>query len=453
MSICGKIFEVITNNGGQALFVGGCVRDKLLGKQSKDQDIEVYGISYEKLERILSCFGSVDLVGKSFGIIKLKSGNEEFDFSLPRLDSKNGIGHKGFSVTVSSDLSIEEASKRRDFTINSIAMDFSGKIYDPNNGCEDLENKILNPTSEYFKEDVLRVLRAYKFIARYNFVASNKLIEFSKEMITEYNTLPIERIWCEWKDWAARGKGYLNSLKFLNEIGWSKLYPELHAIYGVKQEPKWHPEGTVDIHTGFVLEAMAEICEREAITGEDRLVLIFSALTHDFGKATHTQILEDGKITSKGHEAASGPLARSFLESIGCPENIIEQVVVLVENHMLWMEMSDKHIRKVAAKLAAGKTNFKMLTYLLEADRSGRPPLPRELCPGQIKNRERAIELGCWEDKPVAIIRGQDIIDLGYKPGPIVGKIVKKLYEMQLNGSFSDRETGLKRIKSFEASL
>lgn len=456
-----QIFKSIQNNNGRAYLVGGYVRDFILsnGKSLEDEsfkdiDIEVFGLSYDELIKILSEFGKVDLVGKSFGVIKLttKSGID-YDFNLPRRDSKNGIGHKGFTVVVDHTMTIEEAAARRDFTINSISIDVNGNIIDPYNGKFDIENRVLKPTSEAFKEDSLRVLRGFQFSARFNMNPSVGCCMDSVEMKVDYNNLPKERVWTEWEKWASKGKHYSTSLRYLKNVYWSSLYPELHAIYDVKQDFQFHPEGTVDIHTGFVLDHMAEICERENIIGEDRLVLIFAALCHDFGKATTTKLEFKAKynrevITANGHEAAGGPLTRSFLESIGCPEKIIERVIPLVVNHMVTCQtLSDRAIRRLSVRL--GKATIKELCFLIEADHCGRPPLAKKLSDNLIHLIYKATALGIIDGKPEAVVKGQDIVDFGYKPGPIVGKIQKKLYDMQINGKFAVKYDGLSRIKSF----
>ena len=351
---------------------------------------------------------------------------------MPRRDSKNGVGHKGFTVEVDHTMTIEEAASRRDFTINSMSIDSNGDIIDPFDGMSDLRLKMLRPTSEAFVDDPLRVLRGFQFSARFSMVPSAKLHIYANEISNEYSTLPKERIWEEWKKWALKGKDYLKSLKYLYYTGWMKHYPEIDKMYFVPQSPKWHPEGNVGIHTGHVLDHMDTICERENITGDNRLVMIFAALCHDFGKATHTQINGD-KITAHGHEQASGPLARSFLESIGCPEFIIERVIPLVVNHMVNQVLSDKAIRRLSVRL--GKATIRELCFVVEADHCGRPPLPKKLSDSVIHLIYQAYKLGILDGKPIREIKGEDLIRLGFMPGPNFGKTLKKLYEMQLSGT------------------
>lgn len=450
------VFNEIESYGGKAYFVGGCVRDYIMNKPVKDIDIEVFGISINTLQEVLSKFGEPNLVGKSFGIIKITIGDQEYDFSIPRKDSKNGVGHKGFDVELCPNISLEEAAARRDFTINAISMDINLQFNDPYGGRNDISAKRLNPVSEAFKEDPLRILRGMQFSARFDMNPSIGCIMDCNEIIHEVKDLPKERIFEEFKKFALKGEFYSTALRFMVNCGITKLYPEIHNLIGLEQDKEFHPEGDVLIHTGFVLDEMHKICVRENITGDDRMVLIFSALCHDFGKAGTTEKRFSKKynrevISSIGHEKASGPLARKFLESIGCPEKIIEKVVVLVENHMLHQAMSDKAIRKLSNRL--GKATIRELVLLVEADQFGRPPKEKVLNPNVVNTINRAKELGVFNGKPEPIIKGEDILNLGYESGPIVGKILKKLYEMQLNGSFKDKESGLRSVKGLVCNL
>jgi tRNA nucleotidyltransferase (CCA-adding enzyme) len=445
------VLEAIEKAGGNYYLVGGFVRDKLLGLEPKDIDVEVFGLSYDSLVLVLEKFGKTDIVGKSFGVIKVKIGEDDYDFNLPRRDSKNGVGHKGFNVSVDHTMTIEEAAARRDFTINSMSIDSKGNLIDPFKGQVDLVKGILRPTSEAFRDDVLRAIRGFQFSARFNMSASDSSIDMIKDMSKEYHTLPKERIFEEWKKWGTKGKYYSQSLKYLSDIGWLYLYPELEAIYGVEQDVIHHPEGPVEIHTGHVLDYMAELCERENITGDDRLVLIFAALCHDFGKAVCSFKEYSPKygrevIKAHGHEAESVPLARSFLESIGCPEDIIKVVLPLVKLHMVHEKMKDKTLRKLSNKLYPA--TMRQLFYLCESDQSGRPPLPRGISENLRINIDNSIRLGILDGRPAKIVTGKDLIKAGYTPGPNMGKLLDKLYELQLRGSFYSVEVGLKVARS-----
>jgi len=170
-----KIVSILNERGHRALIIGGAVRDALLGIAPKDIDIEVYKISYEELEKILSEYGSVDLVGQTFGVILFKPAGSDmtYDFSIPRKENKVGIGHKGFKIFFDKDMTIKEAGARRDFTWNALAYDpLENKIYDYFGGVKDLEDKIIRHTSDAFSEDALRVLRCMPL--------ANPFISFAK---------------------------------------------------------------------------------------------------------------------------------------------------------------------------------------------------------------------------------------------------------------------------------
>ena len=209
------------------LLVGGYVRDHLLGIESKDLDIEVYGLSYAQIAEALRRHHRVDLVGRSFGVVKV--GNE-IDISLPRSESKTGVGHTGFAVTVDPKLTPREAAARRDFTINAMAMDFDGKIFDPFGGRVDLGRGLLRATSAAFQEDPLRVLRGMQFAARFGFDMDQETVEMCRGLRHEFQHLSAERIWEEWHKWATKARYPSKGLALLQSTGWTENFPVLHAM-------------------------------------------------------------------------------------------------------------------------------------------------------------------------------------------------------------------------------
>lgn len=189
----------------------------------------------------------------------------------------------------------------------------------------------------------------------------------------------------EWTQWALCSRFPGRMIVEFRQSGAMGEYPEIAAMIDVPQDPEWHPEGPVDVHTCHVLNAAAEIAEREGLAGEERLILILSALSHDIGKARTTQLRPKGhqmRWTSYGHEAIGGPLAARFLRRIGFAEALIERIVPLVKNHMVYREYREtrtgaKAVRRLARRLAPA--TLRQLGYLIEADHSGRPPLPKQL--------------------------------------------------------------------------
>ena len=459
------IMPEIEKIGGRALVVGGAVRDALMGMSPKDIDVEVYRVSYEDLTKILKKYGSADLVGQSFGVIKFVGPDGlDFDFSLPRIDSKSGVGHKDFNVQVSSDLTPKEAAARRDFTFNAISYDpLTGEIIDPYNGREDLKNKIMRHTSDAFSEDPLRILRGMQFASRFGFDIAPETAELANSIRDQYKHLPKERVEGEFKKLVQKGVEPGKALEFLYQTGWSENFPHIHNLKGVNQEPEWHPEGDVATHTAHVMNEAARIATENNLTPEEREVLVYAALCHDFAKPSTTKVINKkgiDRITSHGHEEAGGPMARHFLESIGVNKKIIDQVVPLVENHLNHVHMShmsnpDSFIRQLAERLHP--SNIKMLEHLIEADHSGRPPLEKMLPEEAQAMSERAKSHNVYTEKHPDLLQGRDLMPYtDGKGGPIIGQILKEHRNDILKNKLTTRSEALSwlenRMKS-QASL
>ena len=277
------ILTAIRDGGGRALLVGGCVRDALLGRPAQDVDIEVYRLPAERLEALLAARFAIDRVGQAFGILKIHG--LDVDVSLPRRESKAGLGHRGFAVQSDPDLSYEEAAARRDFTINAMAFDpLNGELIDPFDGRGDLRNRILRHTSARFSEDPLRVLRGAQFAARFDLTAAPETVAIARTIGLE--GLAPERIYEEWRKLVAQGVRPSRGLHFLKECEWIRFFPEPAALIGCAQDPGWHPEGDVWEHTLYCMDAYAR--GRTGDAWED-LVVGWAVLCHDFGKPRTTK--------------------------------------------------------------------------------------------------------------------------------------------------------------------
>jgi tRNA nucleotidyltransferase (CCA-adding enzyme) len=308
--------SALRSAGGRPRLVGGCVRDWLLGLEPKDFDIEVYGLDYEALGRALAPFGPTDLVGRSFGVLKVRLDGSEYDFSLPRRESKTGAGHRGFAVAPDPALTEAEAAARRDFTINAIAYDpLDNQLLDFHSGVDDLKKKILRHTGPAFVEDPLRVLRAFQFAARFELTLAPETVALCRSISGTYAELAVERVWGEWDKWATKAVKPSLGIIALKQTGWLEHFPEIAALDGVPQEPEWHPEGDVLVHTNHCLNALVGLDSWRNGPPQTRRLLTLSVLAHDFGKATTTKQAERrGKLrwVSPEHEAAGGPLAETF---------------------------------------------------------------------------------------------------------------------------------------------
>ena len=302
-----ELASKIDQKKGELLLVGGTVRDLILQKSPHELDVEVRGLSLELVKSSLSPTFSFDEVGKNFGVLRLKGLPVEI--ALPRTEIKSGTGHKGFSIEIDPFLPFEKAVQRRDFTINAMGLDpLTGKLLDPTGGEEDMGKRILRNVGPAFQEDSLRVLRGMQFIARFELTPTEETIEICRSM--NISDLPPERIFEEWRKLILKSKKPSAGLNFLKDTGWLRFFPELSALDGCLQEPEWHPEGDVWVHTLHCMDAFA----RERI-GEDweDLVVGFAVLCHDLGKPLTTHIAEDGRIRSPMHEPRGEEPTRSFL--------------------------------------------------------------------------------------------------------------------------------------------
>lgn len=442
---CLVIANAIKENQGRALLVGGCVRDALLGLEPKDIDIEVFGIEPEKLEDILLKHFGIIKVGKAFGVLKLKG--IDIDISIPRRESKVGKGHKGFKIEGSPNLSFVEAASRRDFTINAISWDpLTEEFIDPYHGREDLSKGILRHVSDKFSEDPLRVLRAMQLAARFDFKIDLETVELCKSI--EPEDLPKERIFEEWKKLIIKGKVPSVGLKFLKDCGWISYYPEFEALIDCKQDPQWHPEGDVWVHTLHCMDEFA----RERINDEwEDLIVGFGVLCHDFGKAVTTFVDEDGRIRSPGHDIAGVEIADKFLRRMTEEKALIEAVLVLVEMHMRPAELYKAQAGSGAIRRLAHRVGrIDRLIRVVSADMGGCPPKDKSIFLVGLQWFEMQGELlKVIESRPKPIIRGRHLISQGLKPGIAFKKILDDCFEAQLDDQFTNLEEGLKYLANY----
>lgn len=441
---------------GRPRLVGGGVRDWLLGLAPKDFDLEVAGVDFEALHRALEPFGATDVVGRSFGVIKVRSRatGEEYDFSLPRRESKTGAGHRGFAVAPDPAMSDAEAAARRDFTVNAIACDpFTEEIIDPHGGRRDLEARVLRHTSAAFVEDPLRVLRGMQLAARFDFSLAPETAALSRSIADTFSELPLERIWGEWAKWATKAAKPSRGLTVLEETGWLRHFPEIAALRGTPQDPAWHPEGDVFTHTQHCLDALA--IDRDWAAHGHSPVLMFAVLAHDFGKPKVTVLVEKNgamRWRSPGHAAESGPLSETFLRRIGAPLAFDAPVRTLVENHHAHDNgggpFTDTAVRRLAKRLTPA--TIAELVLVMRADSNGRPPLHTPATGARIAELlQRAAALEFENLGPKPILQGRHLLSLGRNPGPDFKRVLDAAFEAQLDGAFKDEASGLVWLRDF----
>jgi tRNA nucleotidyltransferase (CCA-adding enzyme) len=443
---------------GRPRIVGGGVRDWLLGLESKDFDVEVAGIDFESLHRALAPFGATDVVGRSFGVIKVRSAatGAEYDFSLPRRESKTGSGHRGFAVEPDPTLSDAEAAARRDFTVNAISYDpFAATLIDPLGGQADLAARVLRHSSAAFGDDPLRVLRAFQLAARFDFALAPETAELCRSIADAYAELPVERVWGEWDKWALKSAKPSRGLEVLEQTGWLRHFPEIAAMRGTPQEPEWHPEGDVFTHTQFCLDALVVLDGWREAEPARRRRLTLAVLAHDFGKPSTTARAERRGVmrwTSPGHEGAGGPLAETFLRRIGAPLELRVPVTALVVHHLVHHRghnsgYSAEQVRRLARKIAPA--TLEELALVMTADSNGRPPLESPDTLVLIaRMRARAHELALANAAPRPLLQGRHLVALGRQPGPGFKPTLDAAFEAQLSGAFADEAGAVAWLKS-----
>lgn len=436
----------VAEAGGRAYVVGGAVRDLLLGRRPKDFDLEVHGLDLETTERLLSEFGRVERVGRSFGVLKLAGSN--FDVVLPRRDRKVGPGHRGFDISIDPNLGLEEALRRRDLTINAIAYDpLAERILDPLGGLEDLRRGRLRAADErHFAEDPLRGLRVCQFAARFEMEADDALVALCSRL--DLSELPPERVFEEWRKMLVLGTRPSLGLRILERSGLLSFFPLLERMRGVPQDPRWHPEGDVWTHTVLCCDAM--VAQRCGEAGRDE-ILGFGVLLHDVGKPATTQVLED-RVISHRHEIEGVRLAASFLEGLRASKRLVRSVATLVRWHLepvryVLQGATERAYRRLARRLAEGGVDADLLARLARADLLGRTTdaARRGEAPEVERFLERMRALGVEHEAPPDVVSGRHVLARGFAPGPLVGRILEKCREIQDATGLDDPDSILDR--------
>ena len=442
-----KIAQAIRAAGGRAVVVGGWVRDHLLGVRSKDVDIEVFGLRVEALEALLARFGRVHAVGRAFGVFRV--GGVDVDFSLPRRDSKRGPGHRGFDVAPDPWLAFADAARRRDLTVNSIGIDpLTGEVLDPYGGRRDLERRVLRATDPArFPEDPLRGLRVAQLAARLEMTPDAELAALCRTL--DLSELSGERVFEEFAKMLLRAAKPSIGFKVLGDTGQIRFFPELDALRGVPQDPEWHPEGDVWVHTLMVLDVAATL--RGAGPGapphdggNEDLALMLGALCHDLGKPATTDRV-DGRIRSHRHDVEGVAPTRTLLGRMRAPGTLADKVAALVEHHLapaLFVRngAAAKGYRRLARKLERAGISIELLVRVARADHLGRTTddaLAGRFDAGEAflaAARAHSVERSAPRDA----VLGRHLIERGMQPGPAFAPILERCREIQDETGWTD---------------
>nr|MBE6544588.1 tRNA nucleotidyltransferase [Oscillospiraceae bacterium] len=438
-----KIAEAVDRLGGSTYFVGGYVRDLLCGNPGKDIDIEVHGITPDELKSILDSLGERMDIGESFGIFGLKGYS--LDIAMPRKEICRGAGHRDFDIFVDPHIGTLGAARRRDFTINAMMQNvLTGEIIDHFGGQEYLKRGIIRHVDgSSFAEDPLRVLRGAQFAARFEFKIAEETKNLCRKM--DVSALPKERIMGEAQKALLKAKRPSIFFEVLREIDQlSVWFPELEALIGIKQNPLYHSEGDVWVHTMMVLDEAARLSHYAS----DRIGFMLSALTHDFGKAVSTELI-DGEIHCYGHETAGLPLAEAFIRRLTNEHSLMKYVLNMVELHM-------KPNVLAAAKASVKSTNkmFDMsvdpagLVCLAIADGLGKTS-PREYISYDAFFEERLKTYREYMSRPH--VMGQDLIDSGLKPSKHFSEYLEYAHKLRLAGI--EKNSALKQTLAYARKI
>ncbi|MDD5373502.1 MAG: CCA tRNA nucleotidyltransferase [Sulfurimonas sp.] len=401
------IFDKLKNYGIKPIIVGGFVRDSLLKIESKDIDIEVYGdISFKKLEEILKEFGNVNIVGKSFGVCKLKFEDYDLDFSLPRIDNKIESGHRGFDVKVDSNLDFKTAASRRDFTINAIGYDVTERtVLDPFCGIDDLRDKILRAVNlKSFIEDPLRVLRAAQFCARFNLKIEDNLFFTCKDMVSKnlLDELPKERVFEEIKKLLLKSQKPSYGFKLLKEFG-------------------------TDIYTDNI-SVIDETVKRLTTNNQTNLVLMLAGLCYNF-ELTQTE---------------------NFILKLTDEKELLKRVINLIQANneidKIYNDADDYLLYKLAAKVNIDELLILSNSIYFAKNSSNTYKVGEEIY-------KRAKELNVLKGKLPPLLMGRDILELGLKPSPKFSQILDDAYEAQMHGKFKNHGEALLWLKEHIKAL
>lgn len=438
-----EIAEEVRKLGGRTFFAGGFVRDRLLGLESKDVDIEVHGIEADKLSELLRSMGNVRTQGKSFGIYSL--GGYDIDIALPRKERNTGRGHRDFEVFTDPHLGTEAAARRRDFTMNSMMEDvLTGEVVDHFRGIEDLEKGIIRHIdSESFREDPLRVLRGARFAARFGFTVAPETVKLCRGM--ELSALPAERIMTELEKGLCKSRKPSIFFRVLRDMDQLKTwFPEIEKLIGLRQDPVYHPEGDVWEHTMEVLDRA--VCYRDRALNP--LGFMLTALTHDLGKIETTEEI-NGRIHAYGHELAGRPIVASFLRRITRNRELTGYVI-----NMTTLHMKPNIVAGSRGKIKSTNRMFDESVSPEDLIAFSRIDRFYEAYDGEeedaLKFLNERLEI-YREYMARPHVTGGDLIDAGITPDECFGRALEYAHKLRLAGV--DKSSALKQTIAFNRQL
>jgi poly(A) polymerase len=441
--------------GHVAVLAGGCVRDRLLGLEDPRGDYDV--ATSARPEEVQRLFPRTVAVGAQFGVVRVVQDGVEVEVATFRSDESYVDGRHPVSVRFTT---AREDAERRDFTINGMFYDpISDRVLDYVGGREDLERGIVRAIGDprrRFQEDRLRMIRAVRFAARLQFRLDPQTAAAIREMAPAIHEVSPERIGEELTKILLEGNAR-RGFELLSETGLAaEVLPEIEALRGVAQGREVHPEGDAYVHTMLALSHFDRSPRRVELASSDdpqsrrRLeALAFAVVLHDVGKARTARISE-GRITFYGHCEVGEEMTREILRRLRRPTAVSERAAWLVRNHLRIVDAPK--MRTATLKRFLRQEGIEDLLELarIDADASHGDLRNYEFC------RVALARFSAQDLKPPPLLRGEDLIRLGYRPGPQFRQILSAVEEAQLEGEISTREEALalvaKRFPRVEAA-
>ncbi len=439
-----EIARMVRQRGGTAYLVGGCVRDRVMGRTQKDTDIEIHGIPLEEFNEILSSFGKPLTYGSSFGIITLPG--LDADFAMPRKEKANSEGgHRGFDIELDPFIGPEAAARRRDFTANALMEDvLTGEILDFFGGMEDIRNGVLRHVDDTsFPEDPLRVYRAAQFASRLGFTVHPSTVDICRSIDT--STLSAERVEAELRKALLEAEHPSVFFEVLREMDQLETwFSEIKMLDGIPQDPIFHPEGDVFVHTMQVLDRAAAFRDK----AEDPYAFMLLALTHDMGKIKATEVI-DGRIHAYGHEILGAELIDTFLERLISKSSVKQYVKNMVPLHMKPNVAAFNRVSlKSTNHMFDEAVSPEDLIYMAMSDKpvmSGGQPFSGDSS-FLFERLDRYKEM-----MKLPYVTGRDLIEAGLEPGDDFSEILSFSHKLRLAGI--EKESALKQTLAYARKL
>lgn len=434
------VVQTLRDRGHIAFFAGGCVRDELLGRTPKDYDVATDAFP----EEVETIFPKTVPIGKAFGVIAVIQNHQTIEVATFREEIGTLDGRHPETITFSA---AKEDALRRDFTINGMFYDpIEGELHDYVHGRRDLKRRLIaaiGDPAERFREDHLRMLRAVRFAHTLNFEIDPETEKAIEAMAPLIRNISAERIELELTRTLTESSRAGRALKHLHALGLMQyILPELIPMDGQEQPPQFHPEGDVFEHTCLMLDAMNKIPQTEAFT---RRELAYSVLLHDVGKPPTASIGPgtDGKnrIRFDGHAAVGARLAEDILIRLKFPNAEKKRIITTVAGHMRFMDVRNMKASTLRKMIGADTFELEMALHRLD-------------CLGSHRMLENYDFVRTYQAKmadepilPDPLINGRDVMNLGIDEGRTIGRILKAVYNAQMEDQIRSKEDALAWIK------